>query len=335
MSLKGIDIASYQATMDVTKVKADFVIVKATEATGYVNPYCNKHIAQALKSGKRIGLYHFARNGQNSAKAEANFFVKNIRGYIKKAVLVLDWEDGGNVWNVAWAKQWLDEVYRQTGVKPLIYMSESVVNSHNWSSVVKADYGLWVARYRDMTADYNYNMNSAGAKPSVKYWPGYAMWQWTSSGRLNGYGGDVDCNVFYGNGAAWDKYAGGKASASTARPKPAAKPKPTAKPAPAGRTYRVNKGDTLSGIGAKVGVAWPTIAALNGLRSPYIIYPGQVLKLGGSAPKKSAAKYYTVRRGDTLSGIANVYGTSWQNLQRLNKLPNANMIFAGQRLRVK
>lgn len=44
-------------------------------------------------------------------------------------------------------------------------------------------------------------------------------------------------------------------------------------------TYTVVKGDTLSGIGKKVGVAWKTIASLNGIKAPYIIRAGQVLKL--------------------------------------------------------
>ena len=58
---------------------------------------------------------------------------------------------------------------------------------------------------------------------------------------------------------------------------------PTATPAPAA-TYTVRSGDTLSGIGAKVGVKWQTIASANGIKAPYVIKPGQVLKLGGAAP---------------------------------------------------
>lgn len=42
--------------------------------------------------------------------------------------------------------------------------------------------------------------------------------------------------------------------------------------------YTVKSGDTLSGIGAKLGVNWKTIASLNGISSPYTIYPGQKLK---------------------------------------------------------
>lgn len=44
-------------------------------------------------------------------------------------------------------------------------------------------------------------------------------------------------------------------------------------------TYTVKKGQTLSGIGEEVKVSWKTIAKLNGISSPYVIYPGQVLKL--------------------------------------------------------
>lgn len=43
------------------------------------------------------------------------------------------------------------------------------------------------------------------------------------------------------------------------------------------KSYTVRSGDTLSGIGAKLGVAWREIATINGIASPYTIYPGQVL----------------------------------------------------------
>ena len=51
------------------------------------------------------------------------------------------------------------------------------------------------------------------------------------------------------------------------------------------RTYTVMAGDSLSAIGAKTGVDWKTIAALNGISSPYTVHPGQVLKLA-EEPKK-------------------------------------------------
>lgn len=45
------------------------------------------------------------------------------------------------------------------------------------------------------------------------------------------------------------------------------------------KTYKVVKGDTLSGIGQKTGKRWQDIAAVNGIKAPYTIYPNQILKL--------------------------------------------------------
>jgi peptidoglycan hydrolase-like protein with peptidoglycan-binding domain len=46
----------------------------------------------------------------------------------------------------------------------------------------------------------------------------------------------------------------------------------------------VKSGDTLSGIGTKTGIKWETIASLNGIKAPYTITVGQVLKLKAAAP---------------------------------------------------
>ena len=64
--------------------------------------------------------------------------------------------------------------------------------------------------------------------------------------------------------------------AATRTPRPTRSPKPTAV---ATRTYTVTPGDTLSGIAAKFGVAWQAVAKLNGIKSPYVIRAGQVLKI--------------------------------------------------------
>lgn len=165
MALTGIDLSSYQATLNVAGVKLDFAIVKATEGVGYVNPHCNRHASQTLDSGKLLGLYHFARNRRNTAVAEADFFVRNIRGYLGRAILVLDWEDGNGVSNVGWAKAFLDRVYATTGVRPLIYMSASPASSFPWEPVSK-DYGLWIAGYPN-------NRPGGLATPACPYRPGH------------------------------------------------------------------------------------------------------------------------------------------------------------------
>lgn len=205
----GIDISNHQGSMDLAKVlkqtKTDFVICKATEGLKFVDKFCDKFMVVAQDAGKQVGFYHFARPEWNSAKAEAEFFLRQTKGYFGKGIPVLDWESSGKS-NVKWAKEWLDYIYGKTGVKPVIYMSESVVNAYNWKAVADTGYGLWVARYRDYNIDRNYDMSTCGKKPVVKWWSFYMMWQWTSVGRLDGYSGNLDCDVFYGDGNAWDAY---------------------------------------------------------------------------------------------------------------------------------
>lgn len=106
-----------------------------------------------------------------------------------------------------------------------------------------------------------------------------------------------------------------------------------------GGYYTVKKGDTLSGIAAKYGTTYQKLAQINGIADPNKIYPGQRIKVeggGSSSPKPvSSAQYYTIKKGDTLSGIAKKYGTTYQYLAKLNGIPNPNKIQAGQRIRVK
>ncbi len=59
--------------------------------------------------------------------------------------------------------------------------------------------------------------------------------------------------------------------------------------APSGDTYTVQAGDCLSAIGAKLGLDWRDIAAVNGIIEPYTIYAGQVLKLSGGQPDPAPA----------------------------------------------
>ena len=209
MSLNGFDVASYQAGMNVGEVAGDFVLVKATEGIDYTNPEFNGHAKQTLSAGKKLGVYHFIRN-DSDIKQQADYFLTVVKPYIGKAMLVLDFENttGSTIQNqagVGLAKQWLDYVYQQTGVRSVLYTGISCENSLDWSSVVKANYGLWIAQYN------NYNVVN-GYQPrdlygSLKHWKTAVMFQYTSTGRLPGWNGNLDFDVFYGDKSAWDKYA--------------------------------------------------------------------------------------------------------------------------------
>ena len=121
----------------------------------YVDPTCDTKYQMNKAAGKLLGVYHFARPDLNDAVPEAQFFVASIRGYLNEAVLALDWEQPGTQNNVSWAKAWLDEVYRLTGIKPLIYMSASVVSAYDWRVVANSDYGLWIAGYPDLRSSWD------------------------------------------------------------------------------------------------------------------------------------------------------------------------------------
>ncbi|GIX35623.1 MAG: peptidoglycan-binding protein LysM [Lysobacteraceae bacterium] len=62
--------------------------------------------------------------------------------------------------------------------------------------------------------------------------------------------------------------------------------RPQTRPVPAG-LYEVVRGDTLYGIAFRHGLDYRELAALNGIRPPYTIYPGQRLRLGPASPQGS------------------------------------------------
>lgn len=330
--LRGVDLSKWQPVGSVNLDDVDFVIIKATEGVGYTDPLCDQHYQEAKKKGKLLGVYAFARPGYNSAIAEADWFVSQIQGYIGEALLVLDWEVEAT-WNIAWAKQWLDRVYEKTGVKPLVYASGSVIKGNDWSSVVKGDYGLWIAYWPNK---YQYGWDWPTSPNEMTYsigaWPFWAIWQFASRN------GQLDCDVANMTREGWQKYAA-KSGQPAPAPAPAPAPKPAPAPAPAKYvTYTVVKGDTLSKIAAKYGTTYQKIAADNGIANPNLIFPGQVLKIYGASSGNSggsSVKTYTVKKGDTLSGIAARYGTTYQKIAKDNNIANPNLIFPGQVLVIK
>src|SRR5690349_12699219 len=90
-------------------------------------------------------------------------------------------------------------------------------------------------------------------------------------------------------------------------------------------SYTVQPGDSLGGIAARAGMSTSKLAALNAIRDPDTIYPGQILTT--SEPTK-----YVVRSGDTLSGIAARQGLSVSYLAAVNALGNPDAIYEGQTL---
>lgn len=218
MTLNGIDISNWQAGINLSAVPADFVIVKATEGTTYVSPVADTQYQGAKSTGRLLGVYHLATGA--GAVEEAKFFLSNVQGYLGEAVLFLDWEGDVVTQGVGYAKDFLDYVYQQTGIRPLIYMSKSVTNSYDWSTV-SADYGLWVAQYADSNPT-GYQDNPWTDAKGYGSWSGPAIFQYASTGRLSGYDGNLDLDKFYGDTEAWHNFA--KSDRVTPDPEPKSTP---------------------------------------------------------------------------------------------------------------
>jgi membrane-bound lytic murein transglycosylase D len=101
-------------------------------------------------------------------------------------------------------------------------------------------------------------------------------------------------------------------------------------------TIRVRSGQTLGSIAAEYGTTVSALKRANGLRSS-TIRAGQRLKIPGKGGVRVSAATtpgsHTVRRGETLAGIAKRHGTTIGAIQRANGLTSAN-IRAGQRLKI-
>lgn len=128
-------------------------------------------------------------------------------------------------------------------------------------------------------------------------------------------------------------------------------------PIPAGGVdYTVQAGDTLLSIGLRFNTEWPVIATANGLSEYSLLQIGQVIRLPGvesiggpvieetevaaSAVEEEESagdtfvRRYTVQKGDTLVGIATIYGITWEELARENRLSEFSVISVGEQLRI-
>ena len=100
-------------------------------------------------------------------------------------------------------------------------------------------------------------------------------------------------------------------------------------PAQSSDFHVVKNGETLSGIAAKYNTSYQSLASLNGLANPNLIFIGQQLKVKGSV---ASNRIYTVGLGETLSSIAYKLGVNYQVLAQKNGLSNPNLIYPNQQI---
>jgi lysozyme len=198
--LTGLDVSHWQGTIGWAKVKAagiDFVIAKATEAQGFVDPQYARNRANAAAVGVRFGAYHFAQPDRTYRDAirEADHFVRTARLEGRHLLPVLDLERHGGLGRdalIRWTRTWLQRVESRVGVKPMIYTSPSFWVERMGNTKWFANNGfraLWIAHWRV-------------ARPSVPAgdWSGFGwtLWQVSDCGQVAGIRGCVDVDLYRG-----------------------------------------------------------------------------------------------------------------------------------------
>ncbi|NBD24478.1 GH25 family lysozyme [Paenibacillus glycinis] len=198
-NLKVIDVSHHQGIVNWDKVRTDGVVgvfMKATEGGGFKDSTLPSNAVNAAAAGLKVGFYHYAHPESNDAAAEAAHFVSVIAGYKADFPHVLDVEgDAAQVPDdelTDWCAQWLREVERLTGHDAMVYTGASFAKTYLGKEL--GQWPLWIAHYgtnRPMDNDT---------------WDEWAVFQYTSTGSVNGIAGNVDLNAM--EESFFDRYAG-------------------------------------------------------------------------------------------------------------------------------
>jgi len=242
MTLTIIDISFWQTPLqidyDLLANHIDGAIIRAAYGTGEDTKF-DQHYLELSARGVPVGAYHYLIGSQSMSK-QASAFNQITAGKELKLGRWMDVEDTRLLTKLNRAK-----VLEYAALMPDmgIYTSRS-----KWQAIMGAgsyltDRKMWVAHYK------------VGGEPALPQgWNSYTFWQWSSTGRLAGYKGDLDLNDFGGTDAEWLEWIGEEEVDPDPEPKPlySAKVKPIApdrlnvRRTPNGQIVRkINAGDIV------------------------------------------------------------------------------------------
>ena len=331
----GIDISKYQKDMDLNQAKKEgvnFAIIRGMYGNSK-DTFFESNYTKAKNAGLGVGVYWWTRAvNEAQAKEEAQILIDScLKGKQFEYPIYIDVEDK---LLSGLGKEKVDaiitsalETLENAGYYAGFYLNyDWYTNKCNGSELAKK-YTVWLARW------------------TSKEQSQYPMWQFggeTNYIRTNQIAGQT-CDQDYAyvdfpsiiknggfNGYSKGTNTGSQTSNSTPTTNTSTETKAT--------SYTVKKGDTLSEIAEKYGTTYQMLANYNGIANPNKIYAGQVIKIPNGTSSASVSTTYVVKKGDTLSGIASKYGTTWQKIYEDNKSvigSNPNTIYAGQKLIIK
>lgn len=307
MSKIVIDVSYAQGRIDWDKVKNSGKIAGAIIRCGYGSDYANQDDSQWKRNADecvRLGipfgvyLYSYATNS-SMVDSEVKHTIRLVEPYKSKLSLpvYLDCEENGTQSFAATAAKRYCEALTKAGYKAGVYSG-----AYWWRNYLPSvtGYSKWVAAWNP-------------TKPTDI--SDIDLWQYTDNGSVSGISGAVDMSECY-------------IEIGSAKPSsPSTPSKPTKKKTNAQIANEVIAGKWGNGAERKKKLA----------AAGYDYEAVQAIvnkKLSGSG-SGSKVRYYTVQAGDTLWEIAQTYKTTVAQLVAWNNIKNPNVIYAGQKLRVK
>lgn len=198
MTSEGLDCSKWQSTINWPRASAagkSFAWIKATEGTGYADPYYWANRTGCIRAGVARGAYHFAQPYASASqppdkdgREEADWFLATARVQPGDLLPVLDLEvsNGLSVAAlIAWVTSFVARVHEVIGQWPVIYTSPSFWSTHLGDSAFAAALGcrLWIAHW---------GVSSPAVPASDWGHHGWSVWQYTSDGSVPGIRGRVD-----------------------------------------------------------------------------------------------------------------------------------------------
>lgn len=300
---QGLTINEFSSGYNLELAKSQGItaaILRATAGSNYTDLRLAVTVKRVQEAGMKLGFYHYliAENAEE-ARAQARFFASTIGDFdydLRPAMLFEMFGDLNRSQANAVALAFLGEVERITGVAPAVYTDAEMANNL-WSSSVANRYPLWIMYEQE------------AANPDLRSpWNAWTGWQYR---RVSG----ADCLVV---SIPVSKFTGAMLKAGSTGDQKLI-------------CLTVAPGDTLSGIARLFGASVEEIVRLNRIANPNLIFPGQQLYIWVSQTiPYPCCDRYTVRQGDTLSGIGERFGVDWKRLASINEIANPDFIVPGQ-----
>ena len=207
---RGLDVSAHQKEIDWRRVAAtgmDFAMIRAgyrgyTQGTIRKDEYFDYNMRNALANGLEVGVYFFSQAlTPAEAEEEARLVLEWIQDYPVTYPVVFDWERqdkddsrtqgaGGNT--VTACALAFCKVISDAGYTPMTYGSPSKIYKDSLMLDRLQEYpAFWLAHYTIDTAPTSFRYR-------------YNMWQYTSSGRVDGIEGNVDLNICLTDWSTWD-----------------------------------------------------------------------------------------------------------------------------------